>query len=48
MRLVLDTNILIAALKRNDGIWSHDRAFAGLPGIKVWTTADLVAYVRRS
>jgi len=37
---------LALAEENNDGIWSNDRAFEGLPGIKVWKTTELKAYLR--
>ncbi len=38
--------VALALAEENDGIWSNDRAFRGLPGIRIWTTADLKAYLR--
>jgi predicted nucleic acid-binding protein len=38
--------VALALAEENDGIWSNDRAFAGLPGIRVWKTTELKAYLR--
>ena len=38
--------VALALAEENDGIWSNDRAFEGLPGIRVWKTTELKAYLR--
>jgi predicted nucleic acid-binding protein len=38
--------VALALAEDNDGIWSNDRAFEGLPGVKVWKTTELKAYLR--
>lgn len=38
--------VALALAEENDGVWSNDHAFAGLPGIKHWRTSDLKAYLR--
>ena len=39
--------VALALATENDGIWSNDRAFEHLPGITVWKTSDIRAYVDR-
>ena len=39
--------VALALATENDGIWSNDRAFESLPGIKQWKTADLKAYIQK-
>jgi len=39
--------VALALAESNDGVWSNDRAFEGLPGIRLWTTRDLKEYLRR-
>lgn len=38
--------VALAMATENDGIWSNDRAFERLPGIKLWRTSDIKAYLR--
>ena len=38
--------VALALAETNDGIWSNDQAFERLPGIKLWRTADIKAYLR--
>lgn len=38
--------VALALAEDNDGIWSNDHAFEGLPGIKVWKTTELKVYRR--
>jgi predicted nucleic acid-binding protein len=38
--------VALTLSEENDGIWSNDRAFKRLPGIKVWRTSDIKAYLR--
>jgi predicted nucleic acid-binding protein len=38
--------VALALAEENDGIWSNDQAFEGLPGIPLWKTADIKAYLR--
>jgi predicted nucleic acid-binding protein len=40
--------VALALAEQNEGIWSNDRAFEGLPGIQLWRTADLKAYLKRA
>ena len=37
--------VALALAVENDGIWSNDHAFENLPGIAVWKTADIKAYL---
>ncbi len=37
--------VALALARENDGIWSNDQAFDGIPGIRRWTTADIKAYL---
>jgi predicted nucleic acid-binding protein len=37
--------VALALAMENDGIWSNDRAFEHLPGITVWKTSDIKAYL---
>ena len=37
--------VALALAIENDGIWSNDRAFEHLPGITVWKTSDIKAYL---
>ena len=39
--------VALALAESNDGVWSNDRAFERLPGIKLWRTADLKAHLRK-
>jgi predicted nucleic acid-binding protein len=39
--------VALALAVENDGIWSNDRAFENLPGIKLWKTSDLKAYLQK-
>ena len=53
MRLVLDTNILIAALIKDSltrdilFLPDNDRAFERLSGIKLWKTSDIMVYLQK-
>jgi len=38
--------VALALAEDTDGIWSNDRAFEGLPGIRIWKTTELKAYLR--
>ena len=38
--------VALALAEANDGIWSNDRAFEGLAGIKLWKTSDLKSHLR--
>lgn len=37
--------VALALAAEHDGIWSNDRAFENLPGVHVWTTTSLKAYL---
>ena len=37
--------VALALAMENDGVWSNDRAFEHLPGITVWKTSDIKAYL---
>jgi predicted nucleic acid-binding protein len=39
--------VALALAVENDGIWSNDRAFENLPGIKLWKTPDIKAYLQK-
>jgi predicted nucleic acid-binding protein len=39
--------VALALAMENDGIWSNDRAFENLPGIKLWKTPDIKAYLQK-
>jgi predicted nucleic acid-binding protein len=44
----LDVPFVALALSvENDGIWSNDKHFEDLKGIKVWKTADLLNFIGR-
>lgn len=45
MRLVLDTNVLIAALIKDS--LTRQNFFENLPGIDLWKTADIKAYLQK-
>lgn len=38
--------VALALAMENDGIWSNDRAFEHLPGIRLWKTSDIKAYLQ--
>jgi predicted nucleic acid-binding protein len=38
--------VALALAEENDGIWSNDRAFDGLAGLRVWNTASLKRHLR--
>ena len=37
--------VALALAVKNDGIWSNDKHFENLKGIKVWKTADLINFI---
>ncbi len=39
--------VAVALAVENDGIWSNDRAFERLSGIKLWKTSDISAYLQK-
>lgn len=39
--------VALALAVENDGIWSNDRAFERLSGIKLWKTSDIRAYLQK-
>jgi predicted nucleic acid-binding protein len=39
--------VALALAVENDGIWSNDRAFEILPGITLWKTSDIKAFLRK-
>ena len=39
--------VAVALAVENDGIWSNDRAFERLSGIKLWKTSDIMAYLQK-
>jgi predicted nucleic acid-binding protein len=39
--------VALALAVENNGIWSNDRAFERLPGIKVWKTSEIRKYLRQ-
>jgi predicted nucleic acid-binding protein len=38
--------VALALAEEHDGIWSNDRAFEKVPGIKLWTTTRLKTHLR--
>lgn len=38
--------VALALAEEHDGIWSNDRAFEKIPGIKLWTTTSLKTHLR--
>ncbi len=45
----LDVPFVALALSvENDGIWSNDRHFANLKGIKVWKTSDVLSLLGKN
>ncbi|MBI5853798.1 MAG: hypothetical protein HZB35_00890 [Nitrospirae bacterium] len=38
--------VALALAEGNDGIWSNNRAFEGVPGITVWNTAALKQHLQ--
>jgi predicted nucleic acid-binding protein len=38
--------VALALAEEHDGIWSNDRAFEKIPGIKLWTTTGLKTHLR--
>jgi predicted nucleic acid-binding protein len=39
--------VALALAVENDGIWSNDRAFENLPGITLWKTSDIKAFLQK-
>lgn len=39
--------VALALAVENDGIWSNDRAFERLSGIKLWKTSDIMVYLQK-
>lgn len=40
--------VALSLSAENDGIWSNDKHFENLKGIKVWKTADLCEFIGKS
>jgi len=39
--------VALALAVENDGIWSSDKHFKRIKGIKVWKTSDLLVYLKK-
>jgi len=39
--------VALALAVENDGIWSNDKHFKRIKGIKVWKTSDLLVYLKK-
>lgn len=39
--------VALALAVENDGIWSSDKHFQRIKGIKVWKTSDLLVYLKK-